>query len=227
MKLDTVIDGIWVATGQVSPGPGVKMETRTTVIRKPGGGLLVHSPIALGPWADEVDTLGEVEDLVAPNLFHHLFLSAARARWSGARAFGPTGLEQKNPAVGALEPLGPPGDWNDCFRLFEVAGMPNFREWVLLHTPSRTLIPTDLIFNEPVPLSFTSGLFFRLFGTYGKLSVSRLFLSMVKDKAAFAASLVPLVELEVDRVIMAHGKILEERAQERFREVLAPHLPGG
>ena len=52
---------------------GIKMETRMTVARLPGGALWIHSPVPLAPeLRKELDALGSVRFVVAPNRFHHL-----------------------------------------------------------------------------------------------------------------------------------------------------------
>ena len=166
------------------------------------------------------------EDLVSPNLFHHLFLRGAIDRWPEARFHSSLGLAEKRSDLPGAEPLKASGSWQGAFSVVPVEGMPKFQEFAFLHEPSRTLIVTDLVFNEPHGLTLSTRLFFRVFGTYGKLAVSRLFTSMVKDKQAFAESLRTLSQLEIDRVVMAHGKVLSENAQQRFREVLAAHTAG-
>ena len=43
---------------------------------------------------------------------------------------------------------------------------------------------------------------------------------MVKDRKAFANSLGPLLDLSIDRVVMAHGRVLDGADLERFQPVL-------
>ncbi|MCG7533934.1 DUF4336 domain-containing protein [Pseudoalteromonas sp. OOF1S-7] len=53
--------------------------TRMTIVRLPCGGLWVHSPICLTPGLrEQVDALGPVTYLVAPNHLHHLFMAPGR-----------------------------------------------------------------------------------------------------------------------------------------------------
>ena len=65
---------LWVADSPLR-FLGLEMGARMTVIRLPDGKLLLHSPIA--PTAElvrEVEALGPVAYLIAPNKFHHLFV---------------------------------------------------------------------------------------------------------------------------------------------------------
>ncbi|KIG15533.1 hypothetical protein DB30_05556 [Enhygromyxa salina] len=52
-----------------------------TVIRLDDGRLLLHSPIRCTPeLREELDALGSVAFVAAPNRFHHLFARGARRR---------------------------------------------------------------------------------------------------------------------------------------------------
>ena len=105
-----------------------------------------------------------------------------------------------------------------------VAGMPKFKEFVLFHQASGTLVVTDLVFNKPVGHNVTSRLFFRVFGTYGKFSVSRLFKTMVEDKAACGSSCRKLFELPIERIVMAHGEVLDSDARASFQRAVEARL---
>lgn len=65
-----VTDEVWIVDGpeiRFGMGPfNMSFPTRMTLIRLPGGKLVVHSPTALTPdLAQEVKALGEVADIVA------------------------------------------------------------------------------------------------------------------------------------------------------------------
>src|ERR1043165_2620998 len=81
-------DSIWVVERPVWFG-GVRLRSKTTVVRLSDGALWVHSPC---PPTDSVcaalDTLGEVRWIVVPNRFHHLQAPATPARYPNARAAG-------------------------------------------------------------------------------------------------------------------------------------------
>ncbi|MEM1250485.1 MAG: DUF4336 domain-containing protein [Acidobacteriota bacterium] len=223
MQLTEIAEDVWGAEGTVKPGPGMRMRTRMTVIRKPNGGVLVHSPIELSDeLAAEIESMGTVEEIVSPNLFHHLFLRGALDRFPNAEFYASEGLAKKRQDLPSATSLVPQQNWLGCLDVFALGGMPRFQEFVFLHRPSKTLIVTDLIFNEPVGETASTRLFFRIFGTYGRLAVSRLFRGVIQDKKAFGASLEPIVSLECERVVMAHGKILESDAQQRFASVMQP-----
>ena len=71
---------------------GLELGTRMTVIQTQQG-LWLHSPIAMDP--SELSDLGELRWVMAPNLFHHLYVGP----WidQGLDAFAAPGLDAKRP----------------------------------------------------------------------------------------------------------------------------------
>ena len=75
---------------------GVQIEIRMTVIKLADGTLFVHSPVRL----DEItraslDKLGPVKHVVAPNRFHHLYVSDYPKNYPDAKIYGAPGLDTK------------------------------------------------------------------------------------------------------------------------------------
>ena len=91
---------------------GLEVGTRMTVIRLSDGSLLLHSPVALDPaLRGELDALGPVRNVVAPNRFHHLYAGEATQACSGAALWVSPGLDRKRPDLviaGVLEDEAPP-----------------------------------------------------------------------------------------------------------------------
>jgi hypothetical protein len=82
MSLTQLAADLWtVEHDQTLPGR-FHMPTRMTVVRLHDHALWLHSPIPIGDsLADELEALGEVQYLVAPNRLHHLYLPRAQARY--------------------------------------------------------------------------------------------------------------------------------------------------
>ena len=79
--LKPVGEAIWIADGPLVRfhylGMHLPFTTRMTLVRLRDGALWVHSPIALTPRLRlEVEALGPVRYLIAPNTFHYAFLIA-------------------------------------------------------------------------------------------------------------------------------------------------------
>jgi len=69
-----------------------RASVRMTILRF-GDGLLFYSPVEMsGEERTAVEALGPVHAIVAPNLYHHLFLRAAIEAWPDARVLVPDGL---------------------------------------------------------------------------------------------------------------------------------------
>lgn len=186
---------------------GLALGTRTTVIRRADGSVALLSP---GPLSDEdgaaIAAFGPVRAVVAPNLMHHLFLHQALARFGEARLYAPAALAGKQPA---LRIDGPPAAIADAsLRAVDVGGMPKLQETLFIHAPSRTLVATDLVFNVRAPAPLFTRLFMRCNGGFDRFGPTRICRSMCKDRAAVRAALDRVLDEELDRVIVAHGRVL-------------------
>lgn len=211
------------------PG-GMRLPSRTTIVRLSTGGLSVFSPLAFDDDAARaIDELGEVQAVVAPSCIHYLFLEAAQKRWPRARVLGAPGLEKKVRGL-PFEPLPRAGDAPGLGRDGElvvrrIEGVPYITEHVFLHAPSRSLIVTDLVFNVASCESFATRMFLRFVSNaYGRTAQSRMWRWFTKDAAAAAASTRDVLGWGFDRVVVAHGDVLETDAQAQMREALAPVL---
>src|SRR5215510_11641176 len=79
---------------------GVRLRSRTTVVRLSGNALWIHSPCTpTDEMCAALDALGEVRFIVVPNRFHHLEAPATAARYPNALVVGPKSVEARNPRV--------------------------------------------------------------------------------------------------------------------------------
>ena len=95
-----------------------------------------------------------------------------------------------------------------------VDGCPSMNEWVLLHRPSGTLIVCDLIFNIHAVKRWSASLIFRMVGAWKRCAQSRMWRFFVKDRAAAAASLKAIMAWDFERIVLAHGDVIEADASE-------------
>ena len=56
---------------------------------------------------------------------------------------------------------------------------------------------------------FNTKLFFSTTSSYGGPKTSKLFKAMIKDRPAFAASLDRVLAWDFDRIVVAHGDVLD------------------
>lgn len=211
--------------------PGrVHFPCRMTTIRLRDGSLALHSPIPIDDsLAAKIQRLGEVKYLLAPNTFHHLFLKDCRQRYPQAKLYAAAGLSRKRadpPMDGTLGEETPAVLREELDQLL-IAGAAKVNEMVFLHKASASLIVTDLVFNIRQPRGWLTALILRAMGASAKTAQSRAWRFFVKDRKAFLASLEKLFSWEFDRLIMAHGDIVESNAKQVLREALAlrGHIP--
>ena len=202
--------------------------TRTTIVRLPDSGLWMHSP---GPIDSklraEIDALGPVRFLVAPNKFHHLHLAAAAEAFPEAQVFLAPGLAEKVkglPAGSVLDAAAPQA-WAGSIDQLWLKGCPAVQEIAFLHRPSRTLLLTDLCFNVQGGAALSTRVFFSLTGVWKRFGPSRLMRLMIRDKRQLRSALDRVLDWDFDRVLLGHGQVLASDARESLRRAFE-FLPG-
>ena len=222
MSLIQHTDGVWSFKHHLRVGGLIPLGTRTTIVRIDDGALLLHSP---GPLSDaqhsQIQQLGTVSTIVSPNLEHTLFLDAAAQRYPEAQLWTAPGCSTALPrAAQTLDNIVDP-PWKNTLRAFAVDGMPKLMETVFLHVVSKTLIITDLSFNIR-DAGFWDRMLLGLTGAHGKFGPSRLLRSYYLQEAdALRRSLDIILEQDFDRVIPAHGEVVEAGAHEGLRQAFA------
>jgi hypothetical protein len=198
---------------------GADLRTRMTVLRHEGD-LLLHSPVPLDDaLAAELDALGTVRWIVAPNDMHHLYAQAAKARYPGAELVAtPAAIAKGVPADRPLTDAAE--DWRGWLDTVFVDGMPRLNETALFHRSSGTLVLADFLFNHTDGGWYTRA-FLSMAGAHGGPRQSRLLRSLVKDRPAVRRSRDQLLELPIDRITVCHGHVLEDDAREGFAEAAA------
>jgi hypothetical protein len=201
-------DSLWIATLPFR-FLGLEMGARMTIVRLGDGSLLVICPIDLTPpLRAELDALGTVRAVVAPNRFHYLCVAEYSRAFPDAALYLAPGLKLKNVSVrGTLgervEPL-----WSDVLDQTFFLGNKLEQEVVFYHRASRTLILTDLCFNLSRSRNRVQRIVSRLFGTHKGFGPSFLSRVTTRDRKAAQASLKRVLQWDFDRVIVAHGEVL-------------------
>jgi hypothetical protein len=198
---------------------GLEVGARMTVVRLPGGKLLLHSPIAAtADLVRDVKALGPVAYLVAPNRLHHLFVGDWQRACPDASTYVAPGLDTKRAdlAIAGVLAEEPEPGWKGSVDQVLLGGIPFANEVVFFHRPSATLIATDLAFNIGPSSPPLTRLAFRLGGAYGRLSPTLLERILVRDRAAFRQSLERILAWPFERVVMAHGEVSEKGGREEL-----------
>ncbi len=219
---------LWIADSPLR-FVGLEIGARMTVVRLPGPKLLLHSPVAAtAELVREVEALGPVSYIVAPNRFHHLFAGEWSQACPEASVYVAPGLAEKRPDLeisGVLTDEPEPG-WAGTIDQVLVSGFPLANEVVFYHRPSTTLIATDLAFNIGSSSAPLTRLVFRLSRAYGRLSPTLLERLFVRDRSAFRRSLERILEWPFERVVVAHGEVSEVGGREELERGYAWILGG-
>ena len=192
---------------------GLEVGARMTIIRLPNGELLLHSPVAATPdLVRELKALGQVAYLIAPNLFHHLYVGEWQEIYPEASLYVAPGLERKRSDLDITGVLTdePEPSWKGTVDQVLMKGFPLANEVVFFHRPSETLIATDLVFNVQSTSHPATRLVIRLIGKYGRLAPTLLERLFVRNRQAFRDSLNHILEWPFTRVVVSHGEVSEK-----------------
>ena len=200
---------------------GLNIGTRMTVVRLAGGELFLHSPVSLDfGLRGELEEIGKVRFVVAPNKMHHLFAGEYKEAWPDAELYCAPGLEGKRADISWHTILGnrAPAAWIGQLGQVLFEGLPVANEVVFFHPPSRTLVVTDIAFHigEESPALTRFG--FRLLGAYKNFGPTVMERVLIRDRAAARASLERILAWDFERVIVAHGSVLARGGREALRK---------
>jgi hypothetical protein len=202
---------------------GFRLRTRMTVIRLSGRRLFVHSPVWLSPGLrDRLARLGEVSFVVSPNKLHHQPIGGWAEAYPEARLLASPGLIERRPDVEFDGELGDDPDpaWADEIDQAATSGNIFFSEIVFLHRATRTLVVTDLVENlERGTVSAPARLLVRAFGVGSRPVAAPEHRYYTIDAEAAAESFRKIRTWEFERIVLAHGGLIERDARAVFGSV--------
>jgi hypothetical protein len=211
---------IWVEERQQA-FYGLEVGTRMTVVRLADGSLLLHSPVSLDAGIrSELDALGRVRWAVAPNRVHHLYAGRVASHYPDVQLYVAPGLERKRPDLVFAGVLGDeaPEPWRGQLDQCFFRGRPYENEVAFCHRTSRTLILCDLAFNFRERTHPFTRLLMQAIRSYGRFGPSRLDPLLIRDRRLARASLERILSWDFDRVVVAHGDVLESGGRAALRE---------
>jgi len=221
---DVVVpDAIWTTERPVWFG-GVRLRSRTTIVRLAGGALWVHSPC---PPTDEacaaLDALGEVRWIVVPNRFHHLQTPDMAARYPRARVVGPKSAQGRNARLSltaTLDDLDYLGATPEL-TAHPLGGVPFLDETAFFHRESGSLIAADLLISACARDHWTWRLAARLWGRYDKIKTPPDVRMHVRPSAAVAESIAAMSALPIRRILVAHAEPITDRPARQLADAWA------
>jgi hypothetical protein len=224
----------------------IAVSNRMTAIRLPRAfnKILLLNPIQLTPSVrSALDDLGGVH-FVACDLGHHMHVQEYLDAWPEAKAIGVKGLERKRPDVGWEFVCEKNGRGE---RVEDVSEFGGEIETVLFEgfitravawycRPSRTLIVSDLLMNLPAteqysPSSASQGpgswAFSQVANPYSLFFKCLINFIATTDTALMRRDAKRVAEWEVKRIVMCHGDVIEDRAEEAWKSAYEWFLMGG
>lgn len=214
---------IWTADGsEVVAMMGFHYPTRMAVIRLSDKDLFVWSPVSLtDSLRVEIDALGEVRYLVAPNSLHHLFIADWKHAYPDARVYAAPRLREKRKDIAFDNDLSdaPVAEWCGEIEQVVVEGNTITSEVVFFHRKSGTVIFTDLL--QQLPTGWFSGwraVVAKLDLMVGpEPSVPRKFRMAFTNRRVARASLERILAWPAEKVLMAHGTPIIKNGQAFLR----------
>jgi hypothetical protein len=218
---------IWVAE-QPFKYLGLEVGTRMTIIRLLNGELIIISPIETDDQTiNQLNAIGKVTYIIAPNLYHHLFISKFKAIYPEAKLWIPPGLESKIPNI-SIDKVISVSSGNifeqidyllfDGFKILDLTGISILNEFVFFHRQSHTLILTDTAFHFDKSFSLRTRLAAKFLGVYEKLTPSPLEKLAINEKEKVKKSIQNVLRWNFNRVIMAHGTIIEDSGNQKLKK---------
>ncbi|CRG87633.1 Pyrolysin [Talaromyces islandicus] len=226
----------------------IKFGGRGTLVKLATGNMLVVSPVALTPEVQQTIASqgGNIKYIAAPDLEHHIYLSAWKKAFPDADIIAPEGLHEKrqsNPehkdthfthilTKANKHDIHISEEFDREFDIEYVDGHGN-KEIVFLHKPTKTMIQADLIFNLPAKEQYsrtnespTSGIWTKIFSplisanpppaTWHKRFVWYI---TANDRKSVGESVARINTWDFDRIIPCHGDVIETGGKAVFQNV--------
>lgn len=194
--------------------PGVTIPLRSMLVEARDHQFLI-SPVGTGEEAAQIGA--PPLTLIAPSLRHHRHLPAAIARYRPVELWGPPGLAEHRPGLGRVYMFGVDA-WPYAGELefVLVGGAPRRNEVVFFHRITRTIYTADLFCNLRDPEGVLAPLAFRMMGIHRRFAAARMWRRWVTDRAAFARSIDEILAWDFDRIVVAHGDVVDDDARGQF-----------
>jgi hypothetical protein len=198
---------------------GMPLPVRMTVIRLANGDLWLHSPTRFDDsLRRELEAVGPIRHLVAPNIAHWTFLQTWQQRCPDALTWTAPNLSKRSQVrrsglrVDRIIGDAPAPEWASDLHYVVVPGGLGFREVAFFHQPTSTLVLTDLVLNlEPEKMPAVTRPLLRLAGMTAPDGQPppylRAIVKLRRREAAGAAK--RLLDLGPERVVFAHGAWFE------------------
>jgi hypothetical protein len=223
--------GVWI----VDSGPMIAMgfvplPIRMTVVRLDDGSLLLHSPTRFtASLKQELEQIGTIAHLVAPNSAHWMFVKEWQDRCPTARVWAAPGLGKRRHVrrmgvrIDQEMRAGPLRHWPAEIDRILIEGL-GFAEVALFVKQANLVVVTDLVLNleaPKLPLLFRPAA--RLAGVLAPGGKAPLYLrALIRFKGRQARPAAErLLAYKPDFAIFTHGRWFHGDAEQKLRKSLA------
>lgn len=222
--MKNIAENIWIFDGEAVNFLSLPFTTRMTIVVLNDGELWVHSPIKLEPELQaQVETLGVVKYIIAPNHLHHLFVEGWQQAYPNSLSYGTEEVIKKRSDIsfhGTLdEAMKAP--WAEELDQLLFTGSPAMEEAIFFHKKSGVLLVTDLIENfsgEAFPFFKRQiARFTGILAPNGKMPIDWRF-SFYPKKGEARRHIERILSWKPKIIILSHGLIIEENAEDFLRE---------
>ncbi len=212
---------LWIVDGPAVICRRMPISTRATVIRLADGGLWVHSPTGLcDALQRDLQALGPVAHLVAPNWSHTGFMADWRAAYPDARVWAVPPEGARGPGITFDTGLDEETPWRDEIDHLIVGGSRKYREAVFFHRATATLIVADLIQNfETGRLPVWMRPLIWLAGTDDSAGNMPYLMRRAYRSAGLAPSVEQMVAWQPRQMILSHGRCYETGALRELERI--------
>lgn len=220
MELEEFVAGqIWCKEYPIHYA-GCDFNARMSVVRVSDSELLLHSPCEIdGPTKEAISALGNVTCIVAPGSYHYFYVGSAQAAFPEADTYICPGIERKCPEINFDWFLAdrPPEVWVGTLDQVLVRGNKYIWEVAFFHKPSRTLLLVDLIenFTDQTPdVNWQLKLWWKtVFHMWNHPKPAPEYQLGWKNKTAARKSLQRILQWDFERIVIAHGDLIETDAK--------------
>jgi hypothetical protein len=205
---------------------GIDFRRNVTLLRLADGRVVVHST---APFTQQdiaaMRRFGEPSWLVEATLMHDTFAKEGRAALPHIPYLAPEGFAKAS-GVQTESLLPPPREWDGEIDVLRIDGV-RMNEHALFHRRSRTLVVADLFFSFPEETSGWPRFFVRHVMRLPRLfGISSFYRALIiQDKLAFERSMRALLNLDFERLLVAHYEPIETQAKRVVEEAVVNARP--
>ena len=189
---------------------GMQLGRRVCILRIGEDGLAIHST---GPFTEAdvraIESVGKPAIMLDATTMHDTYSKEACDAFPEATYLVPEGFPKKAKPSGTQPLYKLSSLTNGEIETVRLRGIRFLNEYACFHPASRTLIFCDLVFNLTEAKGWTRWCMKNLLGVKQWPAIDRPVRWSVTDKAAFTNSLNRIFQWDFERVVVAHGSLIE------------------